>query len=185
MYHSIRGAARAVMSARPLSPVRSIEERVGIAAFTVMLLFAMCQGLLAQEPKAGAIEITQPWSRATPEGAKVAAGYVTLKNNGAEADRLVSATGEIAGKTEIHEMAVDGKGVMTMRQVAEGIEIPPHGTLELKPGGFHIMFLDLKRGVKQGERFKGTLTFEKAGSIDVEFDVRAIGGAAGHGSHGG
>ncbi|MBL8581972.1 MAG: copper chaperone PCu(A)C, partial [Rhizobiaceae bacterium] len=120
-----------------------------------------------------------------PDGAKVAAGYITLKNDGNEADRLVSATGEIAGKTEVHEMAVGADGVMTMRPVEGGIEIPAGATVELKPGGFHVMFMNLKQGVKEGETFNGTLTFEKAGTVDVEFEVQAIGGTSGHDDHGG
>lgn len=185
MRSSIRDAARVAFNTYPLSRFRSLEERLGVLAFTMMLLFAMTQGLFAHEFKVGDIEIVHPWSRATPDAAKVAAGYITLKNEGAETDRLVSATGEIAGKTEVHEMAVDASGVMTMRPVAGGIEIPAGTTVELKPGGFHVMFMDLNRGVKEGEKFKGTLTFEKAGSVDVEFDVQAIGGTSGHDSHGG
>ncbi|GAA4134931.1 copper chaperone PCu(A)C [Aminobacter aganoensis] len=185
MRNSIRDAARVASNTYPLSRFRSIEERLGILAFTTMLLFAMTQGLFAHEFKAGEIEIVHPWSRATPDGAKVAAGYITLKNGGTEPDRLISATGEIAGKTEIHEMAVDANGVMTMRPVEGGVEIRAGETVELKPGAFHIMFMNLKQGAKQGEKFKGTLTFEKAGTVDVEFDVQAIGGATEHNGHGG
>ncbi|MBX3568714.1 MAG: copper chaperone PCu(A)C [Rhizobiaceae bacterium] len=185
MRSSIRDAARVAINTYPFSRLRSFGERIGIVAFTMMLLFAMSQSLWAHEFKAGDIEIVHPWSRATPDGAKVAAGYLTLKNDGSEGDRLVSVSGEIAGKTEVHEMAVDASGVMTMRPVEGGVEIPAGGTVELKPGGFHIMFMGLRQGVKEGEAFKGTLTFEKAGSIDVEFDVQAIGGAAGHDDHGG
>nr|WP_245412679.1 copper chaperone PCu(A)C [Falsochrobactrum ovis] len=151
----------------------------------LMLLFALCQPLWAHEFKAGDIEVVHPWSRATPAGAKVAAGYLAIKNAGSQADRLVSATGEIAGRVEIHEMAVDDKGVMTMRPLANGLEIPAGGEAELKPGGFHIMFLDLKQDVKEGETFKGSLTFEKAGTVDVEFAVEAMGGKSGHDGHGG
>lgn len=186
MHNSIRDAARVALNTYPLSGFRSLEERLGILAFTMMLLFAMTQGLLAHEFKTGDIEIVHPWSRATPDGAKVAAGYISLKNEGTEADRLVSATGAIAGKTEVHEMAVDANGIMTMRPVEGGIEIPAGATVELKPGGIHIMFMNLKQGVKEGEKFAGTLTFEKAGSIEVEFDVQAIGGdVSGHDGHGG
>lgn len=185
MRNSVRDAARVVLTAYPLFRLRSFEERLGIVGFSLMLLFAMSQPLWAHEFKAGNLEIVHPWSRATPGGAKVAAGYVLIKNDGAQPDRLVSATGEIAGRTEIHEMAVDASGVMTMRPLADGIEIPAGGEAELKPGGFHIMFLDLKRGVKEGERFKGTLTFETAGAVEVEFAVEALGGTSEHDGHGG
>lgn len=182
---SVRDAARVALNTYPISRFRSIEERLGITAFAMMLLFAMCQGLMANEFKAGNIEIVHPWSRATPNGAKVAAGYITLTNTGGEADRLISATGAIANKTEVHEMAVDASGVMTMHLVEGGIELPAGATVELQPGGFHVMFMDLKHGIKQGETFKGTLTFERAGSVDVEFDVQAIGGTPEHDGHGG
>lgn len=189
MQNSIRAAARAAFNVHPLSRFRSLEERVGIVAFSLMLLFAMSQGLAAHEFKSADLEIDHPWSRATPEGARVAAGYAVIRNAGSEPDRLVAVSAEIAGRTEIHEMAVDSNGVMTMRPLADGIEIPASGEIELKPGGFHIMFLDLTRGAKEGEPFKGTLTFEKAGTVEVEFAVEAMGNHGGHGSghghHGG
>ena len=185
---SIRCAASGACS---VSRFHLSGRRLGIAGVTLMLLFAIYQPLFAHGFKLGDLEIGHPWSRATPQGAKVAAGYLTIRNGGAAADRLVAASGEIAGKTEIHEMSVDDKGVMTMRPVTDGVEIPAGGEAALKPGSFHIMFMDLKRGVKEGERFKGTLTFEKAGTVDVEFAVEAMGGgsggqeAGGHGGHGG
>ncbi|MBX3576195.1 MAG: copper chaperone PCu(A)C [Rhizobiaceae bacterium] len=181
----LRGAVRARSATYPVSHSRPLEERAGIALFTLVLIIGLAQPLAAHEFKAGDIEIVHPWSRQTPDGAKVAAGYVTLKNEGSEPDRLISATGEIAGKTEVHEMSIDGNGVMTMRPVEGGVEIPAGATVELKPGGLHVMFMDLSRGVKEGETFRGTLTFEKAGAVDVEFDVQAMGSGGGHDGHGG
>jgi periplasmic copper chaperone A len=177
----ITGAARRTV-AYPLARFRSLEERIGIIGFTLAILFALSQSLVAHEFQAADIEIVHPWSRATPEGARVAAGYVVLKNGGAQADRLVAATAEIAGRTEIHEMAVDDKGVMTMRPV-EGVEIPAGGEVALEPGGYHIMFMDLQQTRGEGESFKGSLTFENAGTVEVEFSVEAMGGASGHGGH--
>jgi periplasmic copper chaperone A len=183
MHSNSRTFARAV--AYPFNRSRSLEERLGILAFALALLFAMSHSLWAHEFKAGDIEIVHPWSRAIPAGAKVAAGYLTLKNDGSAADRLVSVTSEIAGKSEIHEMAVDANGVMTMRPVPNGVEIPAGGEVDLKPGSYHIMFMDLKQAPKQGESFKGTLTFEKAGTVDVEFSVGDMGGENDHSGHGG
>ncbi|BCH25270.1 hypothetical protein MesoLjLb_50550 [Mesorhizobium sp. L-8-3] len=186
MHSSFRDAVRVALNTYPVSRFRSVEERFGIVGFTLMLLFAMCQPLLAHEYKIGEIEIVRPWSRATPEGAKVAAGYAVIKNNGATPDRLVSVTGVIAGKAEIHEMAVDTKGVMTMRPLVDGLEIPAGGTVELKPGSFHIMFLNLQQAAKEGAAFRGALTFAKAGTVDVEFTVQGMGESGGHDkSHGG
>jgi periplasmic copper chaperone A len=128
----------------------------------------------AQEFKAGPLEIDQPWSRATPKGAKVAAGYLTIKNTGTEPDRLVGVTSPAAGKSEIHEMSME-KGVMKMRPVPGGVEIKPGETVELKPGSFHIMMTGLKNPIERGKPFKASLTFEKAGPVEVEFTVVAAG----------
>ena len=163
---------------------RSFEERLGILVFGLVLLFAAAQSVWAHEFKAGVVVIDHPWSRATPAGAKVAAGYLTLQNTGAEPDRLVSATAEIAGRTEIHEMAVDANGVMTMRPLADGIAVPAGGSVALEPSSFHVMFMDLKAAPEEGKPFKGTLTFEKAGTVDVEYAVEPIGGASGYDAHG-
>jgi copper(I)-binding protein len=141
-----------------------------------ILIFA-ARGAFAHEFKLGALEIIHPWSRATPGGAKVAVGYVVIKNAGAEPDRLVSATAEVAGSVAIHEMATTD-GVATMRPVTEGIVIPAHGEIALKPGSYHLMLEDLKEPLKEGGSFKGTLTFEKAGTSDVIFFVESMGAKA-------
>ncbi|MBX3596897.1 MAG: copper chaperone PCu(A)C [Rhizobiaceae bacterium] len=171
-----------------LSRFRSLEERLGIAVFTFALLFAMNQQIHAHEFKLGELEIIHPWSRETPNGAKVAAGYVKIVNHGKQADKLIAASGTIASKTEIHEMSVDSSGVMTMRPV-ESVEIPAGGEVELKPGSYHIMFMGLTDPKKKGDKFSGSLTFERAGKIEVEFSVEAMGGAHqkknAHGAHGG
>lgn len=136
--------------------------------------------------KAGPLTIEAPWIRATPGGAKVAGGYLKITNAGKELDRLVGGSMEAAGRVEVHEMALDN-GVMRMRHLAKGLEIKPGESIELKPGGYHLMFMDLKRGLKEGETAKGTLAFEKAGTIEVEYRVRPIGGGApaagGHSRH--
>jgi copper(I)-binding protein len=165
-------------ASRAASPLRSFEVRLGVAVFALALLFAGLHGALAHEFKIGDLEIDHPWSRATPPGAQVAGGYFTIVNHGSEADRLVSVTSDISAKAEVHEMGVKD-GVMTMRPVEGGVEIPAGGKGELKPGGYHQMLMGLKRPAKQGESFPATLTFEKAGSVTVEFQVEAIGAAGG------
>ena len=120
--------------------------------------------------KVGDITVAAPWTRATPGGAKVAGGYLKVTNNGAAADKLVGATTDIAGRVEIHEMSMSG-GVMQMRPLDAGLELKPGQTVELKPGGYHVMFMDLKRQLKEGETVKATLQFEKAGKVDVIFKV--------------
>ena len=67
---------------------------------------------------------------------------------------------------------------MKMRELTNGLEIPPGATVELKPGSYHVMMMNLSRQLTKGERVKASLTFEKAGKIDIEFAVEAVGGAA-------
>jgi len=134
-------------------------------------------GALAHDYKAGAITIKHPWTRATPRGASVGAGYFTLTNTGSTPDRLTGATAAAADHVEMHQMSmVDG--VMRMRPVKDGIELKPGETVEFKSNAFHLMMIDLKAPLQQGQRVKGTLTFEKAGTVDIEFAVEAIGGPA-------
>ena len=147
---------------------------LGLAA----LLFAS-QLAVAHDYKLGDLSIDHPFSRATPPAAKVAVGYLTIRNASSAPDRLVAATAEISETAELHEMAVTD-GVMTMRPI-EGLEIPAGGEAKLESGSRHLMFVGLKRPLKQGEKFAATLTFEKAGAISVEFAVEAMGGGHDHG----
>ena len=135
----------------------------------------------AHEYKAGSIEIKHPWARATPKGSEVAGGYITLINTGSEPDRLIGGSNAFAGKFEIHEMSMDG-GVMKMRMLPKGIEIKPGQAVEFKPGSYHLMFVGLKQPFEKGKRVKGTLQFEKAGTVDVEYVVEAVGGSPDHGA---
>lgn len=139
------------------------------ATFAASSLAAEAHGF-----KVGSIEIEHPWSRATPPGARTGAGYLALSNSGSEDDRLVSAASPVAEKVEVHEMKIVD-GVMNMKQVAGGIEIPAGGEAELAPGGFHLMLIGIKEPFKQGAIVPVTLTFEKAGSVDVELEVGSMG----------
>jgi hypothetical protein len=148
------------------------------------LLFAIALSLgsavaFAHEYKVGTLVIDHPWARATPGGAQVGGGFMIIKNTGTEPDRLIGLASDVAMRGEVHEMTMVDN-VMKMRQVEGGLEIPAGGTVELKPGSFHVMFMGLKAPLKEGEPFKGTLTFEKAGAIEVEFKVEKV-GASGEG----
>ena len=148
-------------------------------------LALLTSSALAYDYKVAGLEIDQPWSRATPKGAKIASGYVKITNTGSTPDRLVGGTFALAGRFEIHEMSIE-RGVMKMRALKDGLEIKPGATVELKPGSYHLMFTDLTRAIAKGDRVKGTLTFEKAGTVEVEYQVEAIGAAAAqHGGHAG
>lgn len=147
--------------------------RAALAAACFALPLA---GATAHEYKLGSLEIIHPWARATPGGAKVGGAYLKVINHGTEPDRLVSITAERSDRVEIHEMAMTN-GVMTMRPVPAGLEIRPGETVELKPGGYHVMMQDLKAPLKEGDKVEGTLTFEKAGTVKVIFAVAPIGAA--------
>lgn len=140
----------------------------------------------ADDVKAGDLVISQAWSRATPGGAKVAGGYLTIENKGTAADRLVSVSADIAGKADVHEMAMDN-GVMKMRPLDKGLVIEPGKTVKLAPGGYHLMLQELKGPLKQGDKVPVTLQFEKAGKVAVSLDVQGVGaqapGDAGHSNH--
>jgi copper(I)-binding protein len=156
--------------------------RVWVAVCVAVVL--MAGRASAYEYKVGGIEIDRPWSRATPKGAKIASGYVKITNAGTTPDRLVGASFALSARTEIHEMSMD-QGVMKMRELKSGLEIKPGSTVELKPGSNHLMFTDLTRPLAKGDRVKGTLDFEKAGPVAVEYVVEAIGAMPPqHGAHG-
>ena len=144
-----------------------------LTAVTIALL-AQSHPLRAQQAAPASMVISQAWSRATPAAAPVGAGYLALTNRGAEADRLIGGSTEIAARIEVHEMSMDN-GVMKMRELAGGLEVKPGATMELKPGGYHLMLVGLKRGLKEGERFKAQLDFAKGGKAEVEFVVQGLG----------
>ncbi|OCW55656.1 copper chaperone PCu(A)C [Hoeflea olei] len=127
----------------------------------------------AHEFKLGSLEIDHPYARETPPNAPVSGGYMTIRNTGSEPDRLVSGEAAFAERVEIHEMTMDGD-VMKMRQLTDGLEIPAGGEVVLKPGGYHIMFIGVDSQFKAGESRKATVTFEKAGSIELDFSVEDI-----------
>lgn len=151
------------------------------------LTAAAAKSAAAPSYKIGALVVDAPWIRATPGGAKVAGGYVKISNTGTEPDRLVGGTFPLAAEVEVHEMGMTD-GVMKMRSLPNGLEIKPGASVDLKPGGYHLMFQKLQSQLKEGQTIKGTLVFEKAGTVEVEYRVMPIGsagagGAGGHGHH--
>src|SRR5919201_1427727 len=116
-------------------------KRAFALAFAVVLAAG---GAWAQDYKVGALIIDHPWSRATPKVAKIASGYLSIKNDGSTADRLIGGASALSRGVEVHEMSID-RGVMKMRQLNAGVEIQPGATVELKPGSAHLMFTELSR----------------------------------------
>jgi len=127
------------------------------------------------------VQISDAWSRATPPGAKIAAGYLTIRNQGAAADRLIGASSPAAARVEPHVTEKQGE-VMRMREV-KGYDVPAKGSYELKPGGAHLMLVDIKRPLKEGDKVPLVLRFQKAGEVKVDLEVKALGAPAGHGGH--
>jgi copper(I)-binding protein len=151
-----------------------------------LLLASFCAGqVLAQQVKAGELVIEDAWSRATPAGANVGAGYLVIKNNGTAADRLVGGATDAARALEFHKMTMQD-GMMTMEHIADGLLIEPGKSIAFTPGGYHIMFVDLHAPLKQGDKLQATLQFEKAGKVEVTFRVQSVGWrgpTANHSSH--
>jgi periplasmic copper chaperone A len=149
---------------------RSILLSVTLAALALSSAFA-------HDYTVGPLKIDHPWARATPKGASVAGGYLKITNNGTTPDRLIGGSTDAAKKFEIHEMSMDG-GVMKMRELPDGLVIPPGATVELKPGSYHVMMTGIAKPLMKGDHVKASLTFEKAGKVEVEFYVEAVGANA-------
>ncbi len=154
--------------------------------FAAALTLVAFVGAQAHSYRVGEIQIGHPWTRATPPAAKVAGAFMSFTNEGGAADRLVGGSSPIAEKVEIHTMEMAG-GVMKMRPLADGLEVPAGAKVELAPGGIHIMLIGLKQPIAEGDKVPLTLTFEKGGDIEVELaadKMGAGGNAHDHGSHG-
>ena len=146
----------------------SAGRLIAFAAMTLMPSLAM-----AQDVTAGDLVIQHPWARATPGGASVAGGYMTVTNHGAAPDRLMGGSSEVSKGFDLHTMSMDN-GIMTMRPTGP-LLIPPGRSVTLAPNGTHVMLTGLRHGLKKGESVAGTLTFERAGAVPVMFEVEGIG----------
>ena len=149
--------------------------RVLLHVITTALLTVATSSLAFAQ--GASIQVEQPWSRATPAGASTGAVYLTIANKSHDADRLLGASSNVADKSQIHEMKVVN-GIMEMREVTGGLPVPAGGSVELKPGSYHVMLSGLKKPLQAGETIPLTLDFEKAGKVSITVPVRAMG--AGH-----
>jgi periplasmic copper chaperone A len=159
--------------------LRKIFLGAAAAAFVV-------NGALSQETsrsyKLGSLVIEAPWIRATPAGAKVAGGYLKITNTGQQVDRFIGCSLPVAAEVQVHETTMND-GVMKMRRLEKGLDIGAGKSVELKPGGYHLMFTGLREGLKEKQTIKGTLIFEKAGSVEVEYSVAPVGAKSGNHMH--
>jgi len=146
--------------------------------FWMVVMSLIVMTMANAQTKVGNLQIIKPSARATAPGQSISSAYLTIENKGTTADRLVSVSFSRAKEVQLHEMKMDGDKMM-MRQMT-GIEIPANGTVELKPGGYHLMLMGLDSPIKDGEQLKMTLQFEKAGKVDVVFPSQARGGMKMH-----
>ena len=146
--------------------------------FAAVLLFVLPLVAMPHSHEKGEIQVRHPWSRATPPGAKVAVGYMEIRNHGTQPDRLLSASTALAQRVEMHITRQEGE-VVKMRQV-KSFEVPARERYELRPGGAHLMLVDIARPLKKGERFAMKLVFEHAGELEVELEVQEQGARRPH-----
>ena len=160
-------------------PSTNLPRLIGGAILAVALLLIMVGAATAHEFSSKDITVSHPWARATPGGVTVGGAYFEVKAAPGPGDRLVGARSAIAGSVEVHTHAIEN-GVAKMRRI-DGLPIKGGQSVVLKPGGYHMMLLDLKQPLKEGDLLKFTLTFEKAGDIEVEAAVEPIGAKGPHG----
>jgi len=128
---------------------------------------------IADTYNVGDLVIDAPYARSTPPLAPVGGGFMTITNNGTQADTFISGTSSFSKSLEIHQMSMEN-GIMKMAELKNGLVIPAGETVTLKPGSYHLMFITLDDQLKPDEKRKATLVFEKAGEIEVEFLVKDI-----------
>lgn len=153
---------------------RPVSRHLARLALSALLLSGLA---VAHGYSAGSLRIGHPWGRATPPGAEVAGGFLTIENTGKVDDRLVGISSPAAARVELHQMRMDA-GVMRMRRIDDGLVIAAGKTVALAPGGYHVMFVEPKRAWVAGDRIKATLVFKNAGKVDVEFAVGDAGATA-------
>lgn len=160
-------------------------ETIGLALGTAMrtLLAALClvliaAGSAAEDFRVGALEVSQPWARASAGPAKAGAIYLTLRNRGSVPDRLIAAASPAADRLALHRHAMEG-AVMKMRPLEGGLPLPAGEEVALAPGGLHIMMMGLAGPLEEGARHPLTLTFERAGTLELDVLVMAVGAMRG------
>jgi copper(I)-binding protein len=139
---------------------------------TCITATVLANKVAAHDFSVGPLDIAHPWSRPTPNGVTVAGGYLSITNRGKTTDRLIASASPVASRVEVHEV-VSVDGAMKARPIAGGLEIKPGKTVVFKPGSHRIVLVGLKRPFRVGELVKGTLTFEKAGTVEIEYAVEA------------
>ena len=177
------GAAVLAFAAVTLPAAACEQHQAAAASVTAhhdTVHVADMHGAAGDQYAVGDLTVTGPWARASAGMARAGAAFMTIENAGA-GDRLVAASADVSARVELHTHIMTTDGVMQMREVEGGIEIDANGQTELAPGGLHVMFIGLEAPFEEGTRFPLTLTFEQAGDVTVEVEVRSP-TAGGHGS---
>lgn len=163
----------------------TLSSALASVSLAALLTLGGSFGARASEQAVGDLKLSMPWVRASVPGQVNGAGYVEISNKAAQSDKLVAASTTGVNRVELHTIITEN-GVAKMREVP-GIEVPASGAVKLAPGGYHIMFLGLAEPFKAGATVPVTLKFEKAGEIQVNFEVKPAtfnpGAMTGHGSH--
>ena len=147
-------------------------NRIAVASLLAFASITNLASASAHEIKIGHLLIDHPWARQSPMKADVMAGFMVITNEGTEDDRLVKVTADISSNVQLHDMKMEGD-VMKMVELPEGIVIPAGATVKLKPKSLHVMFMNVAKQPAEGEAFSGMLIFEKAGTVQADFEVMA------------
>lgn len=150
-----------------------MSKRLSLFAAVSLTIASFSASALSQEVKVGDLTLVHPWARATAPGAPVSGGYMKITNAGTAPDYLIGGSADFAEKVEIHEMVMDGD-VMKMRPVEGGLEVPAAGEVELKPGGYHVMFIGMKKQLLPDTMEHARLVFKNAGEVDVQLSVEEM-----------
>jgi periplasmic copper chaperone A len=145
-----------------------------IRSLTIAAAFVLASPAMAQQFTAGDISVEKAWAPATPKGAPVGAGYLVIHNKGTAPDKLMGGASDAAADVQVHEMSMKN-GVMSMRQLSDGLTVPANGSVTLAPRGDHLMFQGLKQPFVKGQTVKAMLNFEHAGSLPIELKVESVG----------
>lgn len=153
--------------------MKSTTMQMKSLLLAVLIGWSMSHSAYAQDGKIGAISVDNAYTRATVPGQVAAGGFMRIANHGA-ADQLISVSSPVSAEVQLHTMKMDGN-VMQMREVNQ-IDVPANGAVELKPGGLHLMFMNIKEPLKVGDSVPVKLKFIKAGEVEIKMPVKAMGG---------
>ena len=159
------------MSIRTILPASALAGAILLSACNSA---PQAEAPTEEEAATSQIAITNPWSRETADGQDAGGAFMTITNSGTGTDRLIGGSTPVAGEVQVHTVDMTD-GVMRMRQLEDGLEVPAGGSVTLKPGSFHIMLMQLSQPLEQGETIPITLIFEKAGPVEVELVVEPVG----------